>query len=182
MIGPWFLLGLIAVILNEAPVFIHGKRKRQSTNKLREEERVVQFVNHLSRMIWYADDLLLIARRDKIDSIVNALSASLATISLSFNHSKTEIIGDDGYTKYLKQMINIRGISRNIQITHIYKSFIKMKNPGFSGVFKNGVKEEHLLKAIGSNSLSTIEYGLAILKPTKSAAKRVDSFICGLIK
>ena len=80
-------------------------------------------------------------------------------------------------------MINRYGINRDKQISHnISKAVLKLRKLGFSGVFRNGLKEEHLLKAIGSNILPMIEYGLAIIKPTKTAAKKVDSFICGVVK
>ena len=125
------------------------------------------------KMIWYANDLLILAPKNKINDIISQISDALGTIGLSFNNAKTREITDRSCT-YLGFVINNCGIERDKQFEYnIKKAKATMSSLTFSGVFKKSVKEDHLVHAFGSNVLAILEYGMGLIKPTADSAQRV---------
>ena len=133
-------------------------------------------------LIWYADDVLLIAPKNQTDKTLQLIKDQLATIGLSLNPQKTEEVTDI-YTKYLGVMINKYGLNKNEQIKYnIQRAILKKRKLAFGGIFRGSLKEDHLTRVYGSYLLPIIEYGLALFEPTKTGAKKIDSFIASSLK
>ena len=133
-------------------------------------------------LIWYADDVLLIAPKNQTDKTLQLIKDQLATIGLSLNPNKTEEVTEI-YTKYLGVMINKYGLDKNVQIRYNIKQAINKKRKlAFGGVFRGSLKEDHLTRVYGSYLLPILEYGLALFQPTKSGAIKIDSFIASSLK
>ena len=82
-------------------------------------------------------------------------------VCLTFPYSQ-----NDQYCTYLGFIINTRAFDRNKQTEHnIEKAKQNMQSMTFVGLFKGGLKNEHLIRSFGSNILPIL-----------------DSFICGAIK
>ena len=70
-----------------------------------------------SHLFWYSDDLITVVKKSEETALEQALQEALATIGLSFNASKTEILTEE-FTSHLGIQMNKQGICRSIQVEH----------------------------------------------------------------